>query len=290
MKPGLVEPVTAGNGADVLRFLAVCHNRRQPGRIATIFESGSLPTGARVLVWPDESVTANFASPDIENSVLEALAETSGRRAAIRQIHLPCGQVLRVLLETIAPTTSLLLCGAGDDAIPVANLAKDLGWRVTVIDPRSEFAEPSRFPNVDSILRLHPSEVLKGGQVDFSPESVAMIMTHHFQRDKEFLRLCLPRCPRYTGVLGPRVRTQRIIDELSAEGVTFAEDQLSRLHGPAGLDLGAETPAEGEDSRRVPENRRSVALRDSSGYRPGPSAWAARKPRPVAGPTRRPAR
>ena len=69
-----------------------------------------------------------------------------------------------------------------------------------------------------------------------------MIMTHSFTRDKALLRALLPRRLHYVGALGPKVRTQKLIQELSEEGTTFSREELAPLHGPAGLDIGAETP------------------------------------------------
>ena len=77
-----------------------------------------------------------------------------------------------------------------------------------------------------------------------SREALVMIMTHSVTHDRELLRVILPKAPKYIGILGPKRRTERVLEELAREGISFTEDALSRLHGPAGLDLGAETPEE----------------------------------------------
>jgi xanthine/CO dehydrogenase XdhC/CoxF family maturation factor len=244
----LIEPLGASDGCDLLTFLAVCHDRRQTGRIATIFSSENdiapVKPGARLLRWPDGNVTTNFDDPALRSRLLGTMDDTTGRRAAIRQLPCAEGGRMGVLLETIAPPTSLLLFGAGDDAVPVAQLAKQIGWHITVIDGRPDYAKPGRFPSADAVLCLRAEMLANHPQVNLTPQSVAMILTHSFTRDKELLRALLPRRLRYVGILGPRVRTQRLLDELAMDGVTFPGDMLDRLHGPAGLDISAETPEE----------------------------------------------
>ena len=97
-----------------------------------------------------------------------------------------------------------------------------------------------------------------------------MIMTHSFTRDRELLRVLLPHGLRYVGVLGPRSRMQRLLDELGDEGMHFNGESLARLHGPAGLDIGAETPEEIavsilSEMQAVLAQRDGGALRDRTG-------------------------
>lgn len=266
----LVEPVCANDGSDLLTFLAVCHDRRQTGRIATIFSPEKGPAaaqpGARLLRWPDGNVTASFDDPALRAKLIRAMDDTTGRRAAIRQLPCAEGGRMGVLFETIAPPTSLLIFGAGDDAMPLAQLAKQIGWHVTVIDARPAYAKPARFPEADAMLCLTPDALANHPQVVLTPQTVAMIMTHSFARDKELLRTLLPRKLRYTGILGPRVRTQRLIDELATDGVTFSAEMLERLHGPAGLDINAETPEEIAISI-IAEMRAVIGRRDGGSLR-----------------------
>ena len=147
-----------------------------------------------------------------------------------------------MLIETVAPPVPLTIFGAGDDAIPLAQAAKLIGWHVTVIDARPAYATPERFPTADAVHCLRPEALLSSPHVVFPPETMAMIMTHNFTHDLELLRVVLPRPLRYLGALGPKSRTQRLLDALADAGVTFPDEALARLHGPAGLDIGAETP------------------------------------------------
>jgi xanthine dehydrogenase accessory factor len=144
-----------------------------------------------------------------------------------------------IFIENIKPPVSLLLFGAGYDAIPLVDFAKVLGWKVSIIDHRLAWANAERFPNVEEII------VSRAENLDenlFKNEnSVAVIMTHNYENDAKLLpRLMNSKCL-YIGALGPKKRTEKILQE---SGQSFSEQQLSRLYAPIGLDIGAETPEE----------------------------------------------
>jgi xanthine dehydrogenase accessory factor len=143
-----------------------------------------------------------------------------------------------VLIEAIAPPVPLIIFGAGDDAIPLANLAKLIGWHVTVIDARPAFPTSQRFPMADSVRCLTAEELDSSPGVVFPPETIVMIMTHRFTKDRELLRFLLPRPLKYLGILGPKSRTGNLLMDLACH------HPPAYLHGPAGLDIGAETPEE----------------------------------------------
>jgi len=263
----LIEPLTAGDETGLLAFLTACVARRQMGRIATIFHSENAPLAARILRWPDGRLTSTCTDSAVTAALVHSLRENAARRNAVRNITLPDATTAGVLIETVAPPLPLTIFGAGDDAIPLAQMAKLLGWHVTVIDARPAYAAPGRFPTADAVHCLRPEALPTSQQVVFPPESMIMIMTHNFTHDLALLRVLAPRSPRYIGILGPKSRTQRLLDDLAEDGVTFSEETLARLHGPAGLDIGAETPEEiavsiiGE-MQAVLSQRQGGALRD----------------------------
>ena len=266
----LIEPLSEADGAGLLGFLSACVARRQVGRIATVIESDDFPLGARLLRWPDASVSSTIDSPELSAAIMLAFQETAARRSALREIDLPDGRSASVLLESIAPPVPLTIFGAADDAVPVAQLAKLLGWQVTVIDHRSAYATSDRFPTADAVHCLRPEELAESPDVVLPPESLVVLMTHHFSHDVELLRVLLPRGAAYIGVLGPKSRTERLLDALEADGVTIGTRAHARLHGPTGLDIGAETPEEIAVSiiaemQAVLAQRSGGALRDRLG-------------------------
>ncbi len=150
--------------------------------------------------------------------------------------------VAGVFDETSAPPTSLAIFGAGDDAQPLARFAAELGWRVTLADPRPALATAARFPGVSARV-VGPADELVARAAP-PPDSLAVIMTHHYRHDRPLLRHLLPLPLAYLGLLGPRARAERILADIADEGLAVTAAMRDRLRAPVGLDLGAETPQE----------------------------------------------
>jgi xanthine dehydrogenase accessory factor len=174
-----------------------------------------------------------------------------------------------VFRQTIAPSPSLFIFGAGDDAQPLASGAKALGWRVTVADPRPALASAERFPEAD-LLIIGPAPELVA-QASPSAAALAVVMTHHYVHDVPVLRDPLPRPLAYLGLLGPRLRTEKILADLKEDGFAITPEQQARLHAPVGLDLGAESPEEVAISI-LAEMQAALGARDGRPLRnrPGP--------------------
>ena len=171
---------------------------------------------------------------------------------------------LAIFRETVQPPPSLLICGAGDDVQPLVRLAKELGWQVAVADPRADFASSKRFPEADEIVVVRPEDLASRSPVE--AHTLAVVMTHHYRHDLPFLRALLPRPLAYLGLLGPKKRAEKILDDL---GATPA--QRARLHAPVGLDLGGDAP-EAVALAILAEMQATLAGRDGRplGERTGP--------------------
>jgi xanthine/CO dehydrogenase XdhC/CoxF family maturation factor len=148
---------------------------------------------------------------------------------------LPC-----VFRERVEPPTSLAIFGAGDDARPLARMALELGWRVTVADPRPAMLTEARFPAVFALV-LGPADELVARAAPL-PGSLAVVMTHHYRHDLPLMSHLLPLPLAYLGLLGPKRRSERILAELAARGLNVTAEMLARLRAPVGLDLGADAP------------------------------------------------
>ncbi len=147
-----------------------------------------------------------------------------------------------VFLDRIPAPASLVIYGAGDDAQPLARLAQELGWRVTVADPRPSMPTPGRFPGA-SARATGPAEGLVAA-TDPQPGSLAVVMTHHYRHDLPLLHDLLPLPLAYLGLLGPKKRSERILSDLAVAGLVPTPEMLSRFHAPVGLDIGADAPEE----------------------------------------------
>jgi xanthine/CO dehydrogenase XdhC/CoxF family maturation factor len=194
--------------------------------------------GSRVLVHPDGSVEGSLGSRELDemagDEALRALAEERSRIVEL-------GEGARAFVEVLIPPLRLLVCGAGHDAIPLVRFAGSLGWRVEVVDDREAFLKPSRFPQAARFVRSEPIEAVETAGVD--DRTYVVVMSHNFLRDKDYLRSFLGTPAAYIGMLGPRARLERLLAELRREGFEPPED-LSAVHGPAGLDLGGDGPDE----------------------------------------------
>ncbi len=128
----------------------------------------------------------------------------------------------------------LVIIGAIHIAIPLHRLARVMGYRVTMVDARSQFATEERFPDADEIVIAWPDDALKGMEVDRS--TAVVILTHDPKFDLPALRTVLQTGAGYIGAIGSRKTSQNRLDQLRSEG--FNEEQLARIHGPIGLELG----------------------------------------------------
>jgi xanthine dehydrogenase accessory factor len=137
-------------------------------------------------------------------------------------------------LEPFGRPAHMVIVGAIHIAIPLHRLAKLMGYRVTVVDARAAFANAERFPEADAILTQWPDEALAGITVDRS--TALVILTHDPKFDLPALRAALRTDAGYVGAIGSRKTNQNRFDALREEG--FTDEQLGRVHGPIGLDLG----------------------------------------------------
>jgi xanthine dehydrogenase accessory factor len=238
-----VEP--ADKAAEVAGALRMALEEERPICMVTVLES-SVPRvgqGDRVLVRPGGGVERSFGDGLLDSGAREAALELISReRSEIRTLAGAEGEV-RAFVEVLEPPLRLVVCGAGHDVAPLVRMGAGLGWSAIVVDDRREFLTNERFPEAAGfVLVERPDKVAELAPVD--ERTFVVVMTHNFLRDKDYLRSLLASPARFIALLGPAVRTERLMAELRDEGVELREDDLDRIHGPAGLDLGAEGPEE----------------------------------------------
>jgi xanthine dehydrogenase accessory factor len=193
--------------------------------------------GSRVVVHADDSADG-AAGPATDRLIRIGRAALAGGENGIVVVPVH-GGVLRVFVEVIEPPLRLLVCGAGHDAIPMAAAGRSLGWRVVVADERPAFLTEARFPGA----RLIETDPIAVAQF-VDDRTWAIVMSHNYLRDRAYLRALLGSPARYIGMLGPGARLERLLGDLRSDGVDVPAAVLGRVHGPAGLDLGAEEPEE----------------------------------------------
>lgn len=243
-----VEP--AERAAEVAETLREAVEKDRTLAAVTVIESSidEVSRGARILVRPDapptgsKSKQGSLGLPEADAAAARiGLDALEGGRSATREIALSRG-TLRAFVEVFEPPPRLVVCGAGHDAIPLVHQANAIGFRVVVIDDRELFLTKDRYPEAAGFLVSDPGEAATATAAD--PRTYVVVMSHNYLRDKEYLRSFLKSDAVYIGMLGPRKRTDRLLDELRSEGVEVTNRDLARIHGPAGLDLGSEGPDE----------------------------------------------
>ncbi len=235
----LLERVRPDTPCTPLELIAACSYARAPGVLATVLasESAALRTGQHLALWPDGRVTKTVADDQLGAQIERGARACMGSGSFERTLQHQGGNV-GVFFESITPPRSLLVFGAGDDAVPVVRIAKELGWHVTVADGRAHYATATRFPLADLIVVRTPGVPREG--VPVPPGAACVVMSHSFEQDQRALAMLAPLPIAYLGLLGPRARREALLAELGA--VEFA--CATGLHGPVGLDLGSETPEE----------------------------------------------
>lgn len=227
-------------------FLKQRLQRGLPGMIATLIAKNGVndkddsPIGARILLDERRGVIAfsNFTEAAIETLLPDCLAVLKERKSEM--LATPFGEVF---MEYVAAPTHLAIFGAGADAVSLVTFAKNVGWRVTVIDHRPAFATSERFPGADEIILSRPENL----DDNFFPDenTAVVVMTHNYEHDREILKFLLNSEAVYIGALGPKRRTVGILNELNEddEGSDwFSPERLTKLYAPIGLDIGGDTP------------------------------------------------
>lgn len=198
------------------------------------------PLGAKLLVSPLDDALGSLGDSALDARVrADALLLLDAEKSEARPYESPSGEVT-VLIETYPPPPHLIIVGAVHTAIPLTTCAKQLGFRVTVVDPRGTFATRERFPDADELVVEWPDEALPRLRLDRS--TYVAVLTHDPKLDDPAVQIALAHPVRYVGAIGsPKTQAnrKRVLREAG-----ISDEALSRIHGPIGLPLGSKTPAE----------------------------------------------
>jgi xanthine dehydrogenase accessory factor len=204
------------------------------GATATVVAGPDL--GARAVIDAELGVVAGSLPDEAISDVLADAAELMERE---QSRTLGYGE-LHVFIETLAPPPVLLIFGAGHVSQPLAHMAQIIGFRVIVADARKTWATPERFPDVDELIVEWPDAVFARHAPD---RRTYVAITSHDPRFEDPVFPALHGAPiRYLGAMGSRRTHRARLERLAAQG--WSEAEMASIHGPIGLDLGAETPEE----------------------------------------------
>lgn len=229
-----VEPLDPASAQ--LRVLREAIAGEQTVAIVKVLEGPA--AGRWTAVRPGGAVEESLGDPTLDaRAVRAALAAVTEGSSRVVTIPSADGDV-RAFVEVIRPPVRLVVCGAGHDAIPVVTFAAGIGWRVVVVDQRERFLTPERFPGAGQFVRAEPAEA--PAKVPLDDRTYVVVMTHNYLHDRDLLRGFLGTPVRYIGMLGPRQRTDKILDDLARAGVAVTAGDRARIFGPIGLDIGGD--------------------------------------------------
>ncbi|MBA7520926.1 hypothetical protein ES705_13026 [subsurface metagenome] len=222
--------------------------------VTVVETKGSTPreVGAKMLVNKDGLISGTIGGGITEAKVIEeakqALREGKGKLLTYRltkeQAALDegaiCGGEMKVFIDILQPKEKVLIFGAGHIAVCVSKLAKTVGFKVTIIDDRKEFANQDRFPEADEIIAEDTEKALT--HLNITPSSYIIVLTRGHLKDEEVLGSVIRLGAAYIGMIGSRKKNATVFQHLEEQGIS--QDELAKIHAPIGIDIKAQTPEE----------------------------------------------
>jgi xanthine dehydrogenase accessory factor len=238
---------------DIYQELVNIAARGERAVLATVISSrGSVPrkAGTKMIIKRDGTLVGSIGGGNVELAVHEKALEVM-KSCKPQMMHFDltgkgeeawmiCGGQMDVFLESISPAETLYLFGAGHLSQSTATLAKMLGFRVVVIDPRPEYNNNDRFPGADSLIVEEYDDAFSKLSVDES--SYIVIYTPGHATDEKCLQFAVDTAAKYVGMIGSKKKVKEIKERLRKKGVS--QRKLDEIHAPIGLEINAQTPEE----------------------------------------------
>jgi len=231
----LFEPIFSEDKLNPIEILKQANGRRENCVIVTLFSQESKKMPGTILLFTEKDCISKLEdkiSATIKNDAFDVLKLKLSR---FEDYPIEASD-FEAFLEFIPPPVQLIIAGAGNDAQPLAQMANILGWEVIVADGRQTHCSIQRFPGAKQVLITKPEQLLQ--KLELDEKTAFVLMTHNYNYDLSLLNLLLATNAPYIGTLGPKKKLIRMLEELNKTG------DEGRIHGPVGLDIGAETAEE----------------------------------------------
>jgi xanthine dehydrogenase accessory factor len=206
--------------------------------LVTVVESADskVPVGRKVIVLQDGSIEGSLGSEQMDSG-LQDLAQNAIRENERGIFEI--GRGVKVFMDVLSDESRLLVCGAGHIAVPLAQFARNVGFRVTVLDDREDFAQPSRFRGCEVIAEEFNSALR---DMPLGATTYIVVITRGHEHDVDCLAEILKKKTAYVGLIGSRRRVRIVLERLAKDG--FSQTRLGEVFTPIGLPIGAESPEE----------------------------------------------
>ncbi len=232
------------------RILEISRRGRSCVVATVVASSGSSPRkiGARMLVCDDAAAFGTVGGGGLEKLAIgDALAALKKKTSFLKTYSLKkgdglqvCGGEVSIYYDVVSPRRHLVIAGGGHIGMSLSLIAKLLGYEVTIVDNRKEYASRNRFPHADHVICGRYEVALPKAAVDET--TAIVIVTHGHLHDAVALRLALKSKAGYIGMIGSRAKIAHIFSQMRRLG--FSPARLKQVHTPIGLDIGAESPEE----------------------------------------------
>lgn len=237
----LIEPIDFTSDFNPLELLKIAISDRQPSYLAILFALSTSQENQIGTVILAKSGSYIGLKEKLEPQVIQFIEEKINSKKTLENSQILPFQIgtFTLFLELVNPPIRILLFGAGNDTIPLAELAANLGFEVVLIDGRTSHATKQRFPSVKAIVTGTAEDVEFDKFLD--SRTVALLMTHNFEYEAVILARLISKGLPYIGILGPKKKSDKLIERLARKEITVDQHNI---YGPVGLDIGAENSDE----------------------------------------------
>jgi xanthine dehydrogenase accessory factor len=216
----------------VYHFGQTVARQEQPGATLTVIRGPEEWLGRKVALGPGKQRLGSLGNLD-EAAVQAAESVAQSQRLAVTEDT-------ELFVDVLSPSPTLILVGGVHIAVALTALARTLGYHTIVVDPRRAFGSEARFPHADRLIQAWPDEAF--AELELTPATAVALLTHDPKIDDPALKIVLESPAFYVGALGSKATHAKRRRRLLEAGLSQA--QVDRIHGPIGLDIGAQTPAE----------------------------------------------
>jgi xanthine dehydrogenase accessory factor len=233
-----VEPLDTA----VYPFIRQLIGNEQAGACVTILIGRAGLVGRKIVFDGDGRSAGSLGSEELDEAA-RAVAQQSNHSRRV-QLTVDSEQLpvdsLEAFVDVYRPAPTLVMVGGVHIAVALTSIAKTLGYQTIVVDPRRAFGSQARFPHVDQLIQAWPEKAF--AEIKLTGDTAVALLTHDPKIDDPALHIVLKSSAFYVGALGSNKTHNKRKQRLSDHG--FGAAVIDRIHGPIGLDIGADNPEE----------------------------------------------